>query len=430
MPHKPRFNPVYVGLIAAGTILVVMVAIIVSGIPGGPGLGLPWNHTMTVKAELSDADALAPKAGVQIAGVKIGEVRNVDIKNNVAVVTMDVQPQYSDLHTDSRVLLRPHGLFGPKYIELQPGTSQAPLLHDGDTIPGTQAVLPVDLDQVLHELQAPERASVRTAIVELGQAAAGRGSDFNHLVAAGNTLTSVLDQPVKTLSSVSGNLSDYLVKDEAFNASFSQAPLDQLVANSNKALGAFAQSSANLASLLKHADSTLTTLDTALRGQSGNLRSILETLPSTIDKYNQFNDALSVFGLNFAGKDGSTSVLPDLPNAILNPKSASGAWDPCTYPTDQGCSPPPNDANPASTTPRQGRRYYIRVQSFNEAPTLPSQICNNNLGLPLSLPLCPPATSSSASSKHASTSTSNQGTPDLASWSSSELLTFGVLLGS
>jgi len=365
-----RFNPLYVGTTTVVVMLAVVIAIMLSGVPGGPNIGLPWSHVMTVKAQLSDADALAPKASVQIAGVKVGEVRSVDLQGDQAVVTMALQPQYGDIHSDARVLLRPHGLFGPKYIELVPGTTGAPLLHDGDTIPGTQSVLAVDLDQILQELQAPERQQLTTAIVELGKAAAGRGSDFNHLVAAGNTLFQVLDSPVKSLGPVSNNLSDLLVKDEAFNASFAQTPLDQLVANSNTTLAAFAQSSQQLESLLDNANSTLSQLDQALAGESGNLRATLETLPGLIDKYETFNDQFAIFGQVLSGQypgigssliDGSPQNLPlSLAAAIENPLSATSSYDECT---------PAAKTSPYACSPLDGKRHYVRVQTFTSGNT-------------------------------------------------------------
>jgi virulence factor Mce-like protein len=371
MAHRSRYNPLYTGLGVAIGMLAIIAAIVVSGIPGGPGIPVPWAHTFTVKAQLSDADALAPKAGVQIAGVKIGEVHSVDLQGDHAVVTMDLYPQYSDIHTDAQVLLRPHGLFGPKYIELVPGTAAAPLLHDGDTIPGTQAVLPVDLDQILHELQAPERQQLETAIVELGKAAAGRGSDFNHLVAAGNTFSQVLDSPLQKLSSVTDNLSDFLVKDEAFNASFAQTPLDKLIAASNVSLAAFAQTSGELGDLLNHADSALNDLDVALKGESGNIRKFLEKAPGVIDQLNDFGNQLGTFASALNGNNpavikdtllktagASADSRLNLAAAIENPLSALSSWDgDCVY------KPIQNDLSIPHCSP-DGHYHYFRVQTF------------------------------------------------------------------
>jgi virulence factor Mce-like protein len=364
--HKPRFNPLHIGIGVSVAMLLIITGIMLSGLPGGPTIGLPWNSAFTVKAQLPDADSLAPKAGVQIAGVKIGEVHTVDLQGGTAIVTMDIYPQYKDLHTDARVQLRPHGLFGPKYIELTPGTQSAPLLHDGDTIPGSQAVLPVDLDQILQELQANEQHQLTTAIVEFGKASAGRGSDFNQLVAAGNTLSQVLDSPLKTLDNVSSNLSDMFVQDESFNASFAQTPLDKLVEASNVSLKAFADTSAQLGDLLVHADSTLTNLDAALNGEAGNIRATLEKAPGVLDQLTQFNGLLARFSGALSGSDPdvTTKTLLDDTNplnlaaAIENPRSALSSYDSCST-----AQPSPGANNVGYCSP-DGHNHYFRVQNL------------------------------------------------------------------
>jgi virulence factor Mce-like protein len=381
MTHKPRFNPVWTGTGVVIAMLLIISGIVVSGIPGGPRIGLPWSKTFTVKAQMSTADALEPKAGVQIAGVKIGEVHSVELQNNQAIVTMDIQPQYTDIHSDARVQLRPHGLFGPKYIELTPGTSSAPLLHEGDTIPGSQEVLPVDLDQILQELQANEQHQLTTAIIEFGKASAGRGSDFNALVAAGNTLTSVLQSPLQRIDGVTSNLSDMFVQDEAFNASFAQVPLDQLVQASNVSLRAFADTSAQLGDLLNHANSTLTSLDAALSGEAGNIRATLEQAPAVIDQLTQFNGLLSRFAgaLNGSQPDVTSKSLlvepttaqpnlPSLASAIENPLSALSSWDGKCDPTKQtATTPDPGGSATSGFCSFDGHYHYFRVQTFTGA---------------------------------------------------------------
>src|SRR5260221_6761482 len=103
MHDKPRFSPIHTGIAVSVAMLLIIAGIMVSGIPGGPKIGLPWSSSFTVKAQLPDADSLAPKAGVQIAGVKIGEVHSVDLQGQQGIVTMDIYPQYQELHNDGRV---------------------------------------------------------------------------------------------------------------------------------------------------------------------------------------------------------------------------------------------------------------------------------------------------------------------------------------
>ncbi|TMD03494.1 MAG: MCE family protein [Chloroflexi bacterium] len=359
--HRRRIDPLVVGVATIAVIVLVLVGVGVSGLPGGSPIPVPWSHNVDLEAQLADADSLAPHASVEIAGVKVGEVVSIQSQGDKAVATMRVDSQYADVHRDATVLLRPHGFFGPKFLEIVPGTAGAPLLASSALIPEGQTVLPVDLDQILHALGQTERDSLQTAIIQLGQAAAGRGDDVSHLVASARTLTSTLLDPVAALDSVAPNLSDMLVQNESFNAAFAQVPLDQLVANTDTTLAAFAASSDHLQSLLTHADSTLTTLDQALSGQGGNLHAILDQVPGVIDRLNEFNSLLGAFGANLRGLQPGQPVdaTPGIIGAIENVRSALAGSDPCTKNPTQPCSPFDN------------REHYVRVELFGLVPNVP-----------------------------------------------------------
>jgi len=89
-----------------------------------------------------------------------------------------IDPRYAgQLHADSRAAVRPHGLLGPKYVDLQGGTTGQ--LHDGATIPLSRTTVSTDFDQVLNSLQPDIRANLKTIFVELGRAADGRGATMN-----------------------------------------------------------------------------------------------------------------------------------------------------------------------------------------------------------------------------------------------------------
>ena len=412
--HRPRANPFYSGLITALVLFVVMCGVFISGIPAGPQISLPWNPVMTLHVQLANADALAPHASVEIGGVKVGEVQSVAGQGDISVATLQIQERYSDVHRDATVYLRAHGLFGPKYIAIVPGTTSAPALHDGDTITVNQTVQPVDLDAILQDLQAPEQQNLRTFIVELGQAAAGKGDEVNHLFAAANNLTHSLDTPVKAIDQVAPQLSDMLVKDEAFNAYFAQTPLDQLVANSETTIQAFASNASHLESLLIHADSTLGQLETALGGQAGNIQTIVQDLGKpggTIDRLNTFTYLLSLFGANLTGHEpgnpADQDVAAGIIGAIKNVASAFYYSDPCaagaSLPSQLSPLSPvtgpvtsnaPSGGNhcAASSMYLDGRQHFLHVRTFNFAPTIPNlppipglpQIC-----IPILLPPLP-----------------------------------------
>jgi virulence factor Mce-like protein len=387
--HRPRVNPFWTGLVSAVVLFILMTGVVILGIPAGPQLPVPWSHSTTLHVQLADADALAPHASVEMAGVKIGEVQSVAAKGTLAIATLQIAPRYSDIHTDVTVYLRAHGLFGPKYIAIVPGTAAAAVLHDGDTITIDHAVQPVDLGAILQALQQPEQQNLRTTFVEFGQAAAGRGDDFNHLLAAANSLSRVLDSPLKAVGTVSSQLSDMLVQNESFNNYFAQTPLDQLVANSEGTFQAFAANAGHLQSLLVHANATLTQLDTALNGQSGNLTSIIHELGTpggTVDKLNKFTYLLSLFGANLTGKEASLGTDPasqdvtkGIIGAITNIASAFYYSDTCPKST---VPPGSKNDNHCSVSP-DGRQHYLQVRLGNFPPTSdpnPSSVSYQSLG--------------------------------------------------
>jgi phospholipid/cholesterol/gamma-HCH transport system substrate-binding protein len=374
--HRPRVNPMISGVITSIVLFVVMAAIFVSGAPSGPQIQLPWNPKTTLHVQLANADALAPRASVEIAGVKVGEVQSVDAKGTLAVATLQITHLYSDIHSDATVYLRAHGLFGPKYIDIVPGTSGAPVVPDGGTIAVGQTVQPVDLDAILQALQSPEQQNLRTTIVELGQAASGRGDDVQHLLAAATSLTRVLDSPIRAIDAVGPQLSDMLVKDESFNAYFAQTPLDQLVANSEQTFQAFAANAGHLQSVLTNADSDLTTLDNSLNGETGNLSGLIHQLGKkggTVDQFTKLSYLLGLFGANLTGKEArlgtdpaSLDVTSGIISAITNIASAFAYSDPC--PVQSAPTASLND-NHCSVSP-DGRQHYLQVHLYHWPPSI------------------------------------------------------------
>jgi phospholipid/cholesterol/gamma-HCH transport system substrate-binding protein len=373
--RRTHRHPFASGLVTAVVLVAVMAAVIVSGIPGGPQITLPWNHTMTLKVALANADALAPHASVEVAGVKVGEVRSVDAKGTLALATLQLDDQYPGIHANATVYLRAHGLFGPKYIDIVPGTSAAPLLRDGATIGVDHTVQPVDLDQVLQALQAPEQQDLETTIVQLGAATANEGNNINELLAASNSLTKVLDSPIRAVDAVAPQLSDMLVQSEAFNSDFAQAPLDTLVANSEQTLQAVAANSGHLESILSQANSTFNQLDTDLSGQSGNVASIIQTLGEpggTLDRLNKLTYIFALFSANLTGKEAalgsdpaSLSVVNGLVSAITSVASAFSYADPC--PPTQGPPGSTNDSH-CSVSP-DGQDHYLQALLLNFPPS-------------------------------------------------------------
>jgi hypothetical protein len=93
---------------------LVVGAIVVTGYifahqPAFTGVfGLFGKNYYTVKAELSSASAVTSGQGqtVDIAGVEVGQIGGVTVRNGRAVVTMNIYKKYAPIYRNSTVLLR------------------------------------------------------------------------------------------------------------------------------------------------------------------------------------------------------------------------------------------------------------------------------------------------------------------------------------
>ena len=97
----------------------------------------------------SSATGLEKRTGVRLAGVKIGYVKDIRLKDTQAEVVLNIDPSV-EIRTDSQATLAALGLLGEKYIEIIPGTS-GPICQPGGTI---DAIPPMGLEQLGTELAA------------------------------------------------------------------------------------------------------------------------------------------------------------------------------------------------------------------------------------------------------------------------------------
>lgn len=101
-------------------------------LPGGPGAG---GDAMTIYVQMPDTLALNVNSRVRVADVYVGRVRAIELKNWVATLTLDVQPDVK-LPENALAKIGQTSLLGSQHVGLEepPNPSPEPLT-DGDTIP-------------------------------------------------------------------------------------------------------------------------------------------------------------------------------------------------------------------------------------------------------------------------------------------------------
>ncbi|HEX2234435.1 MAG TPA: MlaD family protein [Thermoleophilaceae bacterium] len=145
----------------------------------------PFSDPFELRAAFRTANGLKPNSPVRIAGVEVGEVKQVEpVAGRGARVTMALQDRALPIHRDAKLKVRPRiFLEGNFYVDVQPGSPSAPAVENGDLIPATQTAAPVQLGDVLAELQRDAREDLQVFLAEYAKGLEGEGArGFNQAI--------------------------------------------------------------------------------------------------------------------------------------------------------------------------------------------------------------------------------------------------------
>lgn len=98
-----------------------------------------------IEAEFEKAGGIKTGASVEIAGVEIGKVKNIRLKNYQAVITLSIKRDVK-IQEDAIASIRTKGIIGEKFILITPGGSER-LIAEGGKIRETESAL--DLEELL-----------------------------------------------------------------------------------------------------------------------------------------------------------------------------------------------------------------------------------------------------------------------------------------
>jgi phospholipid/cholesterol/gamma-HCH transport system substrate-binding protein len=151
-----------------------------------------------LKARFKSAEGLVQGAQVQIAGIKVGAVKDIqfDPETGKALVNMEIKDAYKNtIPEDSRVALRTKGLLGDKYVVIEPGKPNVRKLKPGEEL--SRVFEPTEPEKVFESLgvitqdfQALTRAARKQMIDEKGSEKVG--NILNNTDAATKDLKEIL----------------------------------------------------------------------------------------------------------------------------------------------------------------------------------------------------------------------------------------------
>lgn len=294
MKHGLRNLVILAVVLTGGTTIVVM------------SLSAMDDPETDAYAWFEDASPLIKGNDVKMGGVKVGSITSIEVEDGKAKVGLSLDEEVLPLHKDAEARVRPLGLLGERYVEIQRGSADSGAMEDGGEIPVSRTSRATDLDEVLNAVDDPTSTALAALVTTLGEGVKGNGGDIDEAVKA---LAPALGD-VGQLSSILNGQTDVLNELVASLEPVSRAlaagdgeELDTLVDSADKLLGATAKQEKNLDSTirelpssLKEARQTLRSLSAATDATTPNLKALrpttskLSTLSQELTAFSEATD--------------------------------------------------------------------------------------------------------------------------------------------
>jgi phospholipid/cholesterol/gamma-HCH transport system substrate-binding protein len=253
---------------ALGLALVVVAILILGG-----------GSSYSLSADFQNASGLVTGDNVLIGPAAVGTINSISLTSNgEARVHMSLRGGVGPMHEGTVARIVEDSLSGiaSRYVELEPGPSQAPSINDGGVIANTHTYSEVNIDQLFDTFDPLTRAGLSGFIRGEAASVDGRGVEANQALkylAPGLQTTSQLtaeltrDQPTFDQLVVQG-------ADALSTLASRSEQLSQLIANTSTATGAIASQSQALQEALGLLPGTLRQATTTFSGLQTTLNSL------------------------------------------------------------------------------------------------------------------------------------------------------------
>jgi phospholipid/cholesterol/gamma-HCH transport system substrate-binding protein len=219
--------------------------------------------------EIATAQSLTPGQGqeIAIAGVKVGEINKVELKDGRALVTVKIQRKYDKrIMRDATALIRPKTGLNDMTIQLDPGTGTAGHAPSGYVIPVNQVLPNINADEVLAQLDGDTRDYLRMLLSGAGQGLHNNSRElsntFRRFEPTGRDLARLTRLLSRRRVNIRRSIHNFRLLAEAVGEKDTQ--LARLVDSSNRAFQAFVAEDGNLRQTLRALPGTLRVTRTGL----------------------------------------------------------------------------------------------------------------------------------------------------------------------
>jgi phospholipid/cholesterol/gamma-HCH transport system substrate-binding protein len=242
---------------------------------GGP---TPFKaKTYEIKVPFQEATQLAQQSDVRISGVSVGKVQDIEESpdGQQAQATIDIEDKYAPLPRGTRAILRTKTLLGETYVELTPGDSAGPTLHDGATLARANVAESVQLDEIFRTFDARTRAAFQEWMQEGATAISGQGQSLSTAFAGLDPFFTEFDQLFRLLDT-------------------QRLAVRQLFSNGAVTFRALRGREGQLAGLIRNSNAVFST--TAARNR--DIEALFRAFPTFEDEQRLTFDRLKAFALN------------------------------------------------------------------------------------------------------------------------------------
>ncbi len=306
------------------TAAVSIAAVLGLAVASGVTMSAMSDEKPDVYVTFADASPLIKGNDVKAAGVKVGTIGSIEVDHGVAKVGLVLDDEVLPLHEDATARVRPVGLLGERFIELDRGSADTPVLADGASLPMGQTSRATDLDEVLDMVDAPTGTALSMLVTTLGQGILGKGENADRAIRALAPALQDTDRLARILKDQNGVLQDLVdsvtpVVEQLAAGNGKQ--LDRLLDATNRTLSATARNDAKLGRTLDRLPTALkearTTL-AALSGAAGSTAPVLAALRPATDNLVKVSRELEDFSDSAAPALDSLDPVLDKADVLLD----------------------------------------------------------------------------------------------------------------
>jgi phospholipid/cholesterol/gamma-HCH transport system substrate-binding protein len=298
--------------IKVGSVVAVAVVLFLAALVFVGGVNLFRERKVQYTTYFKFAGGLDPGSLVRFGGLKVGTILTARIDKNDSTrirVTLQVKAG-TPVRTNSKARISSLGFLGENYLEISPGTRDAPLLPGGSEIPALEIVQLADVFNNVNNVTLNANKlvgdlddrilvlsdNVNLLVKNLNDVVSPENRrHFSSIVANADSMLKddrpQFDRTLANLESASTKLSPTID-----NVNVTIAKTNKLVENLDGMLGENRQqiheTLVRLQTSLADAQRLINNLNDTLDGNRGNLDETLENIRITSDNLRQFSDTL------------------------------------------------------------------------------------------------------------------------------------------